>query len=31
MTAGVDRGAWFTRDEARRRIVAGQAGFLDEV
>lgn len=27
----VDRGAWFTLDEARRRIVAGQAPFLDEL
>lgn len=27
----VDRGAWFTLDEARRRIVAGQAAFLDEL
>lgn len=25
----VDRGAWFTLAEARRRIVAGQAPFLD--
>jgi predicted NUDIX family NTP pyrophosphohydrolase len=27
----VDRGAWFTLSEARRRIVAGQAPFLDEL
>ena len=27
----VDRGAWFTIAEARRRIVPGQAPFLDEV
>jgi predicted NUDIX family NTP pyrophosphohydrolase len=27
----VDRGAWFTLAEARRRIIAGQAAFLDEV
>jgi predicted NUDIX family NTP pyrophosphohydrolase len=25
----VDRGEWFDLVEARRRIVAGQAGFLD--
>jgi predicted NUDIX family NTP pyrophosphohydrolase len=27
----VDRGEWFTVAEARRRIVAGQAPFLDEL
>lgn len=27
----VDRGAWFTLAEARRRIVAGQAPFLEEL
>lgn len=27
----VDRGAWFTLPEARRRIVPGQAPFLDEL
>ena len=27
----VDRGAWFPLDEARRRINAGQAPFLDEL
>ncbi|HEX8252941.1 MAG TPA: hypothetical protein VF846_07340 [Thermoanaerobaculia bacterium] len=27
----VDCGAWFTLAEARERIVAGQAPFLDEV
>ena len=27
----VDRGAWFTMAEAQRRIVAGQASFLDEL
>jgi predicted NUDIX family NTP pyrophosphohydrolase len=27
----VDRGAWFTIDEARQRILAGQAPFLDEL
>ena len=27
----VDRGAWFTVAEARRRIIAGQAPFLDEL
>ena len=27
----VDRGAWFSLDEARQRIVAGQAAFLDEL
>jgi len=27
----VDRGAWFTLAEARRRIVAGQAPFLDDL
>ena len=27
----VDRGAWFTLTEARRRIGAGQAPFLDEL
>jgi predicted NUDIX family NTP pyrophosphohydrolase len=27
----VDRGAWFTLGEARRRIVPGQAPFLDEL
>jgi predicted NUDIX family NTP pyrophosphohydrolase len=26
-----DRGAWFTLAEARRRIIAGQAPFLDEL
>lgn len=26
-----DRGAWFGIDEARSRIVGGQAGFLDEL
>lgn len=26
-----DRGAWFTMDEARRRILAAQEPFLDEV
>lgn len=25
----IDRAAWFTLDEARRRLIAGQAGFLD--
>jgi predicted NUDIX family NTP pyrophosphohydrolase len=29
--AEVDRGAWFTLAEARRRIVAGQAPFLDQL
>ena len=27
----VDRGAWFSVEEARRRIIAGQAPFLDEL
>jgi predicted NUDIX family NTP pyrophosphohydrolase len=27
----VDRGAWFTLSEARRRIVPGQAPFLDDL
>ena len=27
----VDRGAWFTIDEARKRIVKGQEPFLDEL
>jgi predicted NUDIX family NTP pyrophosphohydrolase len=27
----VDRAEWFPLDEARRRIVQGQAGFLDEL
>jgi predicted NUDIX family NTP pyrophosphohydrolase len=27
----VDRGAWFTLDEARRRIFKGQAPFLDQL
>ena len=27
----VDRGEWFTLDEARKRILAGQAPFLDEL
>lgn len=27
----VDRGAWFGIDEARTRIIGGQAGFLDEL
>lgn len=27
----VDRGAWFNVDEARTRIVGGQAGFIDEL
>lgn len=27
----VDRGAWFTLDEARQRLVEGQVGFVDEV
>jgi predicted NUDIX family NTP pyrophosphohydrolase len=27
----VDRGAWFPLDEARRRILKGQVGFLEEV
>ena len=26
----IDRGAWFTLDEARRKILPGQAGFLDQ-
>lgn len=27
----VDRGAWFSIDEARTRIIAGQAGFLEDL
>ncbi|HEX8411923.1 MAG TPA: NUDIX domain-containing protein [Thermoanaerobaculia bacterium] len=27
----VDRGAWFGIDEARTRIIGGQAGFIDEL
>lgn len=27
----VDRAAWFTLDEARRRLLPGQVGFLDEL
>jgi predicted NUDIX family NTP pyrophosphohydrolase len=27
----VDRAAWFGMDEARRKILEGQAGFLDQV
>jgi predicted NUDIX family NTP pyrophosphohydrolase len=27
----IDRAAWFGLDEARIRIVEGQAGFLDEL
>jgi predicted NUDIX family NTP pyrophosphohydrolase len=27
----VDRGEWFSLDEARRRIIAGQAPFLDQL
>ncbi|MEP6942260.1 MAG: NUDIX domain-containing protein [Betaproteobacteria bacterium] len=27
----VDRGAWLTPDEARRKIVAGQRGFIDQL
>lgn len=27
----IDRAAWFAMDEARRRILPGQAGFLDQL
>jgi predicted NUDIX family NTP pyrophosphohydrolase len=27
----VDRGGWFTPDEARRKIVSGQRGFIDQL
>jgi predicted NUDIX family NTP pyrophosphohydrolase len=27
----IDRAAWFTLDEARRKILAGQVGFLSEL
>jgi predicted NUDIX family NTP pyrophosphohydrolase len=27
----IDRGAWFAIDEARKRIIRGQAPFLDQL
>jgi predicted NUDIX family NTP pyrophosphohydrolase len=27
----IDRGAWFSLDEAKQRILKGQAGFLDRL